>query len=79
MFYANDSNVFNLIINCNSVLSFKEFKGESAVETKVLGLLNNIAEVPHLRSHLMSSEFLFVLRFDFNYFYHFLIINCLII
>ena len=38
------------------------FSGESAVETKVLGLLNNIAEVSYLRRHLMDDEFLSVLR-----------------
>ncbi|KAM7287261.1 protein zyg-11 homolog B [Ixodes scapularis] len=38
------------------------FLGESAVETKVLGLVNNIAEVPHLRSDLMKDNFLGILR-----------------
>lgn len=32
------------------------------METKVLGLLNNIAEVAALRGDLMKDEFLFVLR-----------------
>ncbi|XP_025074864.1 protein zyg-11 homolog B-like isoform X3 [Pogonomyrmex barbatus] len=34
------------------------FQGESSVETKVLGLLNNIAEVDHLRPRLMQSRFI---------------------
>ncbi|XP_014295935.1 protein zyg-11 homolog B isoform X3 [Microplitis demolitor] len=34
------------------------FQGESSVETKVLGLLNNIAEVGHLRQRLMQSRFI---------------------
>lgn len=38
------------------------FQGESAVETKVLGLINNIAEVSHLRNRLMKPEFIFILR-----------------
>lgn len=38
------------------------FLGESAVETKVLGLVNNIAEVPHLRNDLMKDNFLAILR-----------------
>jgi len=38
------------------------FQGESAVETKVLGLINNIAEVPALRKMLMVEVFLMHLR-----------------
>ncbi|XP_065349750.1 protein zyg-11 homolog [Cloeon dipterum] len=38
------------------------FRGESAVETKVLGLINNIAEVPTLRRMLMVDVFLIHLR-----------------
>jgi len=34
------------------------FAGELAVETKVLGLFNNIAEVNHLRQHLMDKTFI---------------------
>ncbi|XP_020298380.1 protein zyg-11 homolog B-like isoform X2 [Pseudomyrmex gracilis] len=34
------------------------FQGESSVETKVLGLLNNIAEVVHLRPRLMQPRFI---------------------
>ncbi|XP_014203818.1 protein zyg-11 homolog B [Copidosoma floridanum] len=37
------------------------FQGESSVETKVLGLLNNIAEVVHLRQRLMQSRFISML------------------
>ncbi|GFT51966.1 protein zyg-11 homolog [Nephila pilipes] len=45
-----------------------KFAGESAVETKVLGLMNNIAEVSHLREHLMKDNFITALR-SFNPFY----------
>jgi Zyg-11 protein homolog len=38
------------------------FRTESAVETKVLGLINNIAEVPALRKMLMVDVFLMNLR-----------------
>ncbi|KAL3203573.1 hypothetical protein MRX96_011941 [Rhipicephalus microplus] len=38
------------------------FLGESAVETKVLGLVNNIAEVPSLRSDLMKDNLMCILR-----------------
>ncbi|XP_049783276.1 protein zyg-11 homolog B-like isoform X2 [Schistocerca cancellata] len=38
------------------------FEDESAVETKVLGLINNIAEVTELRSSLMVPEFMSMLR-----------------
>lgn len=38
------------------------FPGEATVETKVLGLINNIAEVPHLRSCLLQISFITVLR-----------------
>ena len=38
------------------------FPGDKCIETKVLGLLNNIAEVAHLRSHLMINQFLANLR-----------------
>ncbi|KAL0114809.1 hypothetical protein PUN28_011855 [Cardiocondyla obscurior] len=34
------------------------FQGESSVETKVLGLLNNIAEVDYLRPRLMQPRFI---------------------
>ncbi|XP_064477027.1 protein zyg-11 homolog B-like [Ornithodoros turicata] len=37
------------------------FIGENAVETKVLGLVNNIAEVPHLRRDLLTDNFLGIL------------------
>ncbi|CAK9803538.1 Protein zyg-11 homolog B [Anthophora plagiata] len=37
------------------------FQGESSVETKVLGLLNNIAEVVHLRSRLLQPRFISML------------------
>jgi hypothetical protein len=40
-----------------------KFPGEPAIETKVLGLLNNIAEVPGLRQHLMVVPFIDILRF----------------
>jgi Zyg-11 family protein len=38
------------------------FQDECAVETKVLGLINNIAEVPQLRSRLMVPGFMSRLR-----------------
>lgn len=38
------------------------FLGESAVETKVLGLVNNIAEVPQLRRDLLTDNFVGILR-----------------
>merc|ERR1719193_1549766 len=52
-----DENGMDLYI---SVL--KCFPGQLAVETKVLGLFNNIAEVPSLRQHLMLDSFLATLR-----------------
>jgi len=39
------------------------FQTNAAVETKVLGLMNNIAEVERLRPYLMTSEFLEKLRY----------------
>ena len=38
------------------------FPDEVSVETKVLGLLNNIAEVRELRRHLMVDKFISTLR-----------------
>uniref|UniRef100_A0A0K8SZW5 Protein zyg-11 B n=1 Tax=Lygus hesperus TaxID=30085 RepID=A0A0K8SZW5_LYGHE len=38
------------------------FPGEATVETKVLGLINNIAEVPSLRKILLESQFISILR-----------------
>ncbi|XP_034254173.1 protein zyg-11 homolog B-like isoform X1 [Thrips palmi] len=38
------------------------YEQETSIETKVLGLLNNIAEVPELRSNLMCSSFIEALR-----------------
>jgi Zyg-11 family protein len=38
------------------------FQDECAVETKVLGLINNIAEVPQLRARLMVPGFMSRLR-----------------
>ena len=40
----------------------KYYKGLPSVEMKILGLLNNIAEVPALRSQLMEPEFIHCLR-----------------
>lgn len=47
------------------------FIGDSTVETKVLGLVNNIAEVPHLRNMLFSNDIIPTLRYcsRFNLFY----------
>ncbi|XP_054723856.1 protein zyg-11 homolog B-like [Uloborus diversus] len=39
-----------------------KFAGESAVETKVLGLMNNIAEVAELRHNLMHEDFVTALK-----------------
>lgn len=39
----------------------ESFEGESSVETKVLGLLNNISEVAHLRPKLMQPTFITML------------------
>lgn len=41
------------------------FTGQSTIETKVLGLLNNVAEVDQLRKYLMDNRFLIVLRLEF--------------
>lgn len=38
------------------------FPGEATVETKVLGLVNNIAEVPVLRTCLLQPTFIGLLR-----------------
>ena len=38
------------------------FPDEAAIETKILGLLNNIAEVSWLRSSLMVDSFIDILR-----------------
>lgn len=38
------------------------FPGDESIETKVLGLLNNIAEVADLRERLMKDEFISTLR-----------------
>ncbi|KAL1117386.1 hypothetical protein AAG570_004712 [Ranatra chinensis] len=40
----------------------KTFPGEANVETKVLGLVNNIAEVPDLRRWLLKPNFIAILR-----------------
>ncbi|XP_053972033.1 protein zyg-11 homolog B-like [Hylaeus anthracinus] len=44
----------------------ENFQGESSVETKVLGLLNNIAEVHYLRPRLMIPKFLWMLSLLLN-------------
>lgn len=43
------------------------FPGEASVETKILGLINNIAEVPQLRVVLLEYQFIKVLRFVSKY------------
>ena len=43
------------------------FPGDKCIETKVLGLLNNIAEVPHLRSNLLKDQFLANLRYESSF------------
>ena len=37
------------------------FPNDNTIETKVLGLLNNIAEVPYLRNRLMENDFISLL------------------
>lgn len=39
------------------------FIDDSTVETKVLGLVNNIAEVPHLRAMLFNNDIIPTLRY----------------
>lgn len=39
------------------------FIDNTTVETKVLGLVNNIAEVPHLRKMLFSNDIIPTLRY----------------
>jgi len=39
------------------------FIDDSTVETKVLGLVNNIAEVPHLRNMLFNNDIIPTLRY----------------
>ena len=39
------------------------FPGDKCIETKVLGLLNNIAEVAHLRGNLLVDNFISNLRY----------------
>ncbi|XP_031826314.1 protein zyg-11 homolog B [Nomia melanderi] len=39
----------------------ENFQGESSVETKVLGLINNIAEINYLRPRLMEHKFISML------------------
>jgi Zyg-11 family protein len=39
------------------------FIDDSTVETKVLGLINNIAEVPHLRAMLFKNDIIPTLRY----------------
>jgi len=39
------------------------FINDSTVETKVLGLVNNIAEVPHLRTKLFNNDIIPTLRY----------------
>lgn len=39
------------------------FIDDSTVETKVLGLVNNIAEVPHLRPMLFNNDIIPTLRY----------------
>jgi len=45
------------------LLNSDRFQNESSVETKVLGLLNNLAEVGHLRSQILRTDFISVLSF----------------
>jgi len=45
------------------LLNTERFLNEASIETKVLGLLNNLAEVGHLRSQILRSDFISVLSF----------------
>lgn len=47
----------------------QKFPGESTVETKVLGLVNNIAEVPELRQSLLQPTFISLLRYKLRIIY----------
>ncbi|XP_066589972.1 protein zyg-11 homolog B-like [Prorops nasuta] len=55
----------NVFLNAGGMKLFLDvleiFQGESSIETKVLGLLNNIAEVAHLRPRLMQPHFITML------------------
>jgi hypothetical protein len=42
---------------------FKEFIGNHNIQMRVLALLYNIAEFPFFRQHLVTTEFLALLRF----------------
>ncbi|CAH1776089.1 unnamed protein product [Owenia fusiformis] len=42
--------------------AFKEEEGRKEVETKILGLMNNIAEVKHLRHRLMQEDLLNIIK-----------------
>ena len=46
-----------------NLLNAEPFLNEASIETKVLGLLNNLAEVCHLRSQILRSDFITVLSF----------------
>jgi len=46
-----------------NLLNAEPFLNEASIETKVLGLLNNLAEVCHLRSQILRSDFINVLSF----------------
>jgi len=45
------------------LLNSDRFLNESSIETKVLGLLNNLAEVGHLRPKILRTDFIEVLSF----------------
>lgn len=45
------------------LLNSDRFLNESSIETKVLGLLNNLAEVGHLRPQILRTDFITVLSF----------------
>ncbi|KAL5021080.1 hypothetical protein ScPMuIL_000235 [Solemya velum] len=55
-------NGLELFMNALQVVSEMESESRVQVETKILGLLNNIAEVKSLRQALMREDFLMVVR-----------------
>ncbi|CAH0387590.1 unnamed protein product [Bemisia tabaci] len=47
---------------CLFQLALDQFMNESSIETKILGLVNNIAEVKELRKHLLKPKLILKLR-----------------
>ncbi|XP_041050195.1 protein zer-1 homolog [Carcharodon carcharias] len=53
-----------MFLNCNGMKLFleclNEFQGKQELHRNMLGLLGNVAEVKHLRPHLMTTQFISV-------------------